>query len=241
MRGKFPANFGAITAGALFALLVAGASFPMRLVLDGAGAAEAGFSARSVSGSIWQGRLEDAQIGALPLGDMTASVAPLSLLTGDMAVHFRRADPAQAPLEGRLYGGGARGFADVTGDVQLAQRLGPVSLSRVQLSEASLRFDSQGRCVEAGGTAQIGLSSPVAGLSLSQGLTGPISCAGQFAQIALASQSGMEKLTIRFAANGAWRARFAVAGVTDPALQAGLMAMGFRAVGDGYALAVSGT
>lgn len=240
MKGKISAKTLGMASGVIFTLLVAGASLPMRLLLDGSGAAQAGFSARSVSGSIWNGRLKDAQLGALPLGNMAATLAPLSLLTGEMALNFRRDDPAQGSLEGRLYGGGARGFADVTGELPLAMRIGPVSLSHVRLSGASLRFDARGRCVDAGGTAQIGLTSPVAGLSLSQGLTGPISCAGQGAQIALASQSGMEKLTITLTADGAWRARFAVAGVDDPVMQAGLTAMGFQAFGDGYALATSG-
>lgn len=240
MIRKISAKSWGLLSGALFVLTAAGATLPMRLVLDGAELGAAGLSARSVSGSIWHGRLMDVHLAGLPMGDMAASVAPLSLLSGDRMVQFRRLSSADRPLVGTIYGGGAMGFSNVSGVISLPMRFGPLALADMQLSDASLRFDEQGRCAAAGGTAHITLSAPMAGLSLRQGLSGPISCAQGSAHIALTSQSGMEKFSVTWGADGAWRARFAVAGVDDPALQAGLLEMGFQPVGDGYALAASG-
>lgn len=237
---RFSRKSIAIFSGAALALIIAAASLPMRLMLDSSGAASAGLAARSVTGSIWDGELRDAQIGLLPLGDIAASLSPASLLSGDIAMNFRRKDSALGPLEGRIFGGGARGFADVNGQLPLSLRMGPIALGRMQLNGAGLRFDRQGLCRDAGGTVQIHFSAPVAGMALDHGLMGPINCAGKQAQIALASQSGMEKLNLSVVANGAWRAKFSVASVDDPVMQAGLMAMGFQAAGDGYALVVTG-
>ena len=61
-----------IIAAALFALLLIVATFPMRLALSLAGAADAGVSAREIRGSIWSGALIDARLGALPLGTVRA-------------------------------------------------------------------------------------------------------------------------------------------------------------------------
>ena len=62
-----------IAAAALFALLLIAATFPMRLALSLAGVSDAGFSARTVRGSVWSGELVDARLGALPLGTVKAS------------------------------------------------------------------------------------------------------------------------------------------------------------------------
>src|SRR3546814_17598093 len=73
------------------------------------------------------------------------------------------------------------------------------------------------------------LSAPIAGLDLSRGLSGPLSCANGRAQAALASQSGMERLTLSFDGSGAYRAQFAINVDRDPAMAAALAALGFRA------------
>ena len=70
------ALFGAMMFVALLVFL------PMRLVLASAGVGEQGFSARSVTGSVWDGRLVDARFGDLALGTLDASLSPFALLIG---------------------------------------------------------------------------------------------------------------------------------------------------------------
>src|SRR3546814_4374311 len=83
------------------------------------------------------------------------------------------------------------------------------------------------------------LSAPIAGLDLSRGLSGPLSCAKGRAQATLASQSGMERLTLSFDGSGAYRAQFAINVDRDPAMAAALAALGFRAGTGGFVLATT--
>lgn len=229
-----------IALGASFALLVAGASLPLRLVLDGADASAAGLSARAVEGSIWGGQLQEAQFGQLPLGRVQAALSPLALLSGKLVLNIERADEGQGELTARLHGSGARGLSDANGSVALGAQIGGFSVKSLSFEGLSLRFSPDGECVEADGRVTAALSAAVAGLSLSQGLSGPLSCADGRASVALSSQSGMESLRLSFTPDGAWKGRFLVGASSDPMLVQNLGAMGFQPVADGYALSLSG-
>ena len=65
----------AVIAVALFFL-------PLRLAVGMAGLEGSRFSAKAITGSVWSGRIEGAQIGPFPLGDLDAGVRFLPLLTG---------------------------------------------------------------------------------------------------------------------------------------------------------------
>ena len=229
-----------IVAALIFALLLIMATFPMRLALGWSGAADAGVTARAVRGSVWSGDLVDARLGALPLGTVRASLSPLALVSGRVELAFARADERLGALTGRLHGSHPRGVSDVQGVTMLAGGLGMIPVDTVRFDGATLRFDGAGKCVQAGGRIQISIAAPIAGLDLSRGLSGPLSCANGRAQAALASQSGMEKLTLSFGGKGAYRARLAINVDRDPAMAAALAAMGFRAGPGGFALTTTG-
>lgn len=234
------ARRGWIIASAAFALLLIAVTFPMRLALALAGAEQAGISARAVSGSVWSGELVDARLGALSLGTVRARLSPLALLTGRVELAFARNDARLGALAGRLHGGGRRGLSDLDGAVSLAGGLGMIPVDTVRFEGAALRFDSAGKCVAANGRVQLSIAAPIAGLDLSRGLSGPLACAGGRAQAALASQSGMERLTLSFDDSGAWRARFAIGVDRDPAMAAALSLLGFKPGPGGFALTASG-
>jgi len=126
------------------------------------------------------------------------------------------------------------------GAATLAGGLGLIPVDSLRFEGATLRFGDDGRCVEAGGRLQLAVSAPIAGLDLSRGLSGPLRCADGRAQAALASQSGMERLTLTFDGKGAWRARFAINVDDDPAMAAALAALGFKAGLDGFGLTTAG-
>jgi general secretion pathway protein N len=97
----------------LFLLFLAGlalalpATMPLSVAMAWAGAADRGFSAKAVQGSIWNGRLQSVSYRGMALGDAGARLDPRSLLT----------------LSPRLDLTGARGTATLrlTGDgVELA-------------------------------------------------------------------------------------------------------------------------
>ncbi|MEQ8311519.1 MAG: type II secretion system protein N [Sphingopyxis sp.] len=229
-----------IAAGALLALVLLVATFPMRLALGWSGASDAGVSARAVRGSVWSAELVDARLGALPLGTLRASLSPLALLTGETELAFERSDDRLGALAGRLHGSDPRGLSDVSGTSAMAGGLGAIPVDTLHFEGATVRFDNAGKCARASGRVRLMVAAPIAGLDLSRGLSGPLRCVGGRAEAALASQSGMERLTLDFDGKGAWRARLAINVDRDPAMAAALAAMGFRAGAGGFVLTTSG-
>lgn len=228
-----------VFAGVLIALILIGATFPMRLALSLAGAERSGLTAREVNGSVWAGELIEARLGALPLGNVQASLSPLALLGGDVELAFARPDARLGELAGRLHGSNPRGVSALDGTTSLSGGLGLVPVDSLRFEGVEARFDDRGRCVAAGGRVHLAVGTSIAGLDLSRGLSGPLRCAGGRAQAALVSQSGMERLTLGFDGSGAYRAEFAIT-ADDPVMAAALSAIGFRAGDRGFVLVSSG-
>lgn len=227
-------------AAAFLALTLVIATFPMRLALGLSGATDAGITARDVRGSIWSGELAEARLGVLPLGTVRASLSPIALLGGNVELAFSRADERLGALAGRLHGSNPRGVSDVSGSTSMSGGLGMIPVDTIRFEGTTVRFDDAGKCASATGRVQLAVTAPIAGLDLSRGLSGPLSCAKGRAQAALASQSGMERLMLSFDARGAYRAQFSINVDRDPAMAAALAALGFRAGPGGFVLATSG-
>jgi general secretion pathway protein N len=224
----------------VLALVLLVATFPMRLALAWSGARDAGVTAREVRGSVWSGELVEARLGALPLGTVRASLSPLALLGGETELAFSRTDERLGALAGRLHGSNPRGVSDVNGTTTMSGGLGMIPVDTIRFEGASVRFDAAGKCARAGGRIQLAVTAPIAGLDLSRGLSGPLTCANGRAQAALASQSGMERLTLSFDGRGTYRAQLAINVDRDPAMAAALAALGFRAGAGGFVLATTG-
>lgn len=227
-------------AALVLALVLLVASFPMRLALAWSGASDAGVTAREVRGSVWSGELVEARLGALPLGTVRTSLSPLALLGGDTELAFSRTDQRLGALAGRLHGSNPRGVSDVSGTTTMVGGLGMIPVDTIRFEGAGVRFDATGKCASAGGRIQLAVTAPIAGLDLSRGLSGPLTCANGRAQAALASQSGMERLTLSFDGSGAYRAELAINVDRDPAMAAALALLGFKAGPGGFVLATTG-
>lgn len=217
-------------AAGLAALLLIIATLPMRLALGMAGSADAGLSARAVTGSIWSGQLVDARWRGARLGTLGAGLAPLALLGGEARLNIARDDILLGKLDGAVILNGARGVADLNGTVSLGASLAGVPLDSIRLEGVTARFDAAGRCAAAAGRVQLSLALP--GLDLSNGLSGSIACRAGRAEAALASQSGMERLTLAVDGAGQYRARLAVRGSGDAAVAGLLRAVGFLPAGE---------
>ena len=228
-----------ILAAILIALIVIVATFPMRPALAMAGAERSGLTAREVNGSVWAGELIEARLGALPLGNVKASLSPLALLGGDVELAFNRPDPRLGELSGRLHGSNPRGLSNLSGTTSLSGGLGVVPVDSLRFEGVEVRFDDRGRCTTANGRIQLTVGTSIAGLDLTRGLAGTLRCVEGRAQTALTSQSGMERLTLSFDGSGAYRAEFAIT-ADDPAMAAALSAIGFRVAGNGFVLVSSG-
>lgn len=226
----------AVLAGLLLLL----ATFPLRLALAMAGDGAAGLSARSVSGSIWSGRIEDAGWRGTEIGTIDTALSLLSLLSGDPMIAFSRDDGLRGRLQGGLLLAGGGGVEDVNGALSIGASLSDVPLDTLQLDQVSARFDDRGQCKLASGKVQLTLALPVPGLNLANGLSGPVTCSNGRAEANLASQSGMERLQLGVDGNGGWRAQLSVAAGSDPLLRGLLRAAGFRPVGDALVLVRQG-
>lgn len=219
-EARFALVFAAMLAVALIVTL------PLAIVLPTSVVA-----ARAVSGTIWSGRLTDAVAGRVPLGTVDVAVRPLSLLSGAPRV----------ALSGAVGRGtvSRAGVDDATAQIPLTGQFGAIPIAGIGLEGVSVRFDD-GRCARAQGRVSARFSGAIGGLSLAQGLTGAARCDGADLLLPLVSQSAMERLNMRVAASGRYRAEFIVK-AGDEALAGKLGAAGFRPAQGGLVLRLSGT
>lgn len=215
--------------------------FPLRLALSLLDLDRIGVSARTVSGSIWSGRLDEVAAAGIPVGTVEARLSPLELLLGRARIDVKRPrDAAGAePLSGAVtVSRNSLGIADVTATVPLAAALAPLPVASVTLTGFNVRFEG-GACTRATGSARALLSGSIAGVALAQGLSGNASCDGRYVRVPLASQSGQERLELRVAVDGDYVADLiAVQPAADRV--AALAALGFTEVPGGYRLRTTG-
>lgn len=238
MRIRLPIGRSLFFAGALAIGLVL--LLPMRLAIDWLGLGATGLAAREAQGSVWRGRLTEARVGAIPLGDLAAGLDPLPLLLGRARISVARDGEAGDALDGAVRVARHRfGLEKVTAHIALGQRMMPLPVAAIDLTDLSIGF-RDGLCDRAEGLVKASIAGAPAGISLPGGLSGTARCNQGAVMLPLVSQSGMESLTLHVAAGGGYRAdlrvRAAAAGAADT-----LMAAGFAPAGDGYALTVTGT
>lgn len=223
----------AVIAVALFFL-------PLRLAVSMAGLEGSRFSAKAISGSVWNGRIEGAQVGPLPLGDLDAGVRFLPLLTGKLLMDLER--PATAGDDGLVATVGKSGNSllvqNATTVLGVGRQLAPLPASAIDLRDVNITF-AGGRCQSASGQVRMSLDANIPGLDLKQGLLGNAICQDGVLVLPLQSGSGMEQLTLKLEGNGYYTARLFLSG-SDRAWTLLLPTLGFRNVPDGYAIKVAG-
>lgn len=235
-RIRLPIGRIALVAGFfLFALL---ALLPMRLALDRMGFDRGGLSARAATGSVWNGALEEARIGPVPLGDVRARVNFLPLLLGRARLSLASADPAVGFSGAVTVTRHSRSFDDVTGRLRAGTMFAPLPVTGVDLDGVSASF-ADGRCLDAGGRVTVMLGGPAVAIGLGRGLIGRAQCAGDAVLIALADQTGTARMNLRLHSDGRYGVDFLVRTV-DPATRAQLVAAGFRPAGTGLGMQAGG-
>ncbi|PZN92196.1 MAG: type II secretion system protein N [Alphaproteobacteria bacterium] len=217
MKGRLIA-FVAMFALALLALL------PLRV----AGLDNAGLTAQAVTGSIWRGHLTAAQLRGLPIGDVDAGMAPLSLLGGTLKLGFAGPVIAGAVLR-HGNGGGVEG---VRGRL-LPGRVAGLPVASLDLDDFGADF-RDAACAGAGGRVTL---QPAGNLARIGTLVGAPRCDGPALVLPLAGDRG--RLDLRIAADGGYRATLAVDDVGEGE-RAGLLAAGFQPTPSGLALTVEG-
>lgn len=226
--------FGTIVVAALIVLM------PMRLAIGLFGFGDVGLSARTVSGPIWFAKIAEAHVGDLDLGDLTASLSPIQLFIGRARIDLRgAAREGSTPIRGAI--GLSRhsiGLDDMSGTMPVGSIFAPLPVSQVSLDDFSVRFEGE-RCATADGRVKAVLSGGIAGLNLSQGMSGAARCAGGELLVPLVSQAGSETITLHIKGDGRYRAELGVQS-SDPQLVQSLAAVGFQPSRSGYTLSVEG-
>lgn len=223
-----------LAAAFLFSLL---ALLPLRLALDRLGFEDRGLTARAATGSLWSGALQEAQLGPVPLGDLSARLNVLPLFIGRARLSLHGAEPGT--FDGAvIVTRHSFGFDDVSARLRVGALLSPLAISMIDFDEVSGGFAS-GRCTRGEGRVRAAVGGEIAGMRLASGLSGEVRCAGAALLLPLASQSGMERLDIRLLPDGRYQVRLLVR-TTDEAVRGRLLAAGFRATPQGFVMQVDG-
>ena len=236
MRVNLPWGRAALLGAMLLAALVL--TFPLRLAAGWFGLDAFGVSAREVRGSVWSGRLGEARLASLPIGDVGARLNLLPLLAGRARIDLSRDGESPDRLEGAISvsrNGG--GIDDATARVALGPLLAPLPLLAMDLSDVSVHF-KDGLCEKAEGRVRAEIDGAAMGLSLPGGLSGNARCDGGALLLPLVSQSGMEAVSLRLISGSRYQAEVSVRpGEAGPER---LLASGFSLKGDSYVMSLGG-
>lgn len=214
------------------------ATLPLGLALDMTGAGHRGLSARSASGSVWNGRLEGASLRGIELGDASLRLSPLPLLLGARAL---RLSAPQA--DARLLHGRRRGVDRLDGQLALppSSLLAGIPL-RVQARGLQVLFSGDACHAAEGRITLVGDHTDGSPLFT---LEGSATCDGRTALLPLAALDGDGTLarlqaTLRMHPDGQWELEAQVPVVDDPALGMALEAAGFQPGPGGWSRAERG-
>lgn len=214
--------------------------FPLRIALGLAGFERMGVTARDVRGTIWSGRMDQLMLGKVPVGPVRVALSPIHLLAGRARFDMERKAGLADDISGAMTAGFGRfGIDDVTGLVPLGRTLAPLPIGGVVMEDVSVHFAS-GRCGHAEGRVRAQVTAQIAGLNLTQGLSGAATCDGDALLLPLVSQSGMEKINLRLWASGRYTTEMRVE-TADAMLALALGAVGFASVGNTQVLKIEGT
>lgn len=222
----------------LLAVLALALTLPMRLALGWA--AVPGISARAVEGPVWSAMLYDMRAGNLPLGDVAARLRLLPLLLGRREIHVAGIGPGGG--EFRADGRGGRGWIaldDVNGSIAPGGGMGAVPVNSLGFEDFRVTM-SDGQCREAGGKVSLVLAPLSDLMPAPVALTGRARCDKGALYVPMTGPSGMERVFLRVAPDGKWRADLVLAGL-PPEISAPLLDSGFSARPGGIGIAATGT
>jgi general secretion pathway protein N len=205
--------------------------FPLRLAAEWFGLDRLGLTAREMSGSLWNGRLSEAHLANLPVGDVRARFDPMAA-----RLELAGADAGRGSV---VFSRNGIRVSDLTGSLPLGATFAPLPVVALDLADVSAQFRG-GRCETAAGSARVELDGAMLGLALAGGLGGNVRCDEGALLLPLVSQSGMEAVSLRLFEGGRYRMDVLIR-QPDPASRGRLLAIGFAPRRGGYAFSVGGT
>lgn len=225
----------------LIAIVIIGGAaflFPMRLAVNLAGLDRAGLSARQIEGTIWSGRMVDAQFRGINLGDLDAGIVPSSLLSAP-AIQVRRLYPQGEDFTATISGSAQRlQVQGAKGDIPLNTLAGRIPVSKATISGGDIILEN-GRCVSATGDVTVrsaGLLTRVMGDTI---LNGNMACQGDNMALELVSENRNTRLSASLDPDRRYQMQLMVSKLS-PQIAFALRAIGLQQDGDGLTIGHSG-
>jgi general secretion pathway protein N len=222
-------------------LFMALALMPLRFAFALVAPGDSIITARFVQGMIWDGKIADLKIGALSLGNVSASLRPLPLLSGSAEYTLSPwGKDNRTAINGIVKNGwNRRGIKNLTGTTGFAGGGFVLPLSHLEFQNFSAEFAGD-KCVSASGTVRLAMRpDALAVLNLGDGLLGSPQCQAGALNLPLKSASAMEQLNITLKSDGSYTATLKIQDAA-PETAPMLAAMGFEAIAGGYQLKTSG-
>ena len=213
------------------AALAAAAFVPLKTVIEFAHLGKIGFTTSGTEGTAWQGRIYDAHLGKIALGDIETHAVPAELLKGRLRIDMTGTDPGTQLSGGFSLGWGGIGIdalnltASVPGE-------GPVPSGTVFVEGLTSRFPGT-YCGTAYGSTRAYVPSPLAGVVPAGSMTGPALCRDGALTFDLASDTGEARQEIAINATGGYSMRATIK-PRNALIAAGLARKGFTPGPDGY-------
>ncbi len=206
--------------------------FPLSVVVALTGLPSAGLATRAATGTLWDGRLYQASIAGLAVGDTQVGLRVLPLFLA--RIESRLVAPRLTAVAQVSPGGWEVRHA--TGSVEPGDRLGPIA--RLDFDDARIGFSGK-RCSVGEGRVRASLTMQIGGVALPGGFSGMMRCEGSELLLPLVGQSGLERLSVFIDADGKWRATLNMR-TTDLEMQRKLDASGMARGPEGYTMRLSG-
>lgn len=224
----------------IIALVIGGVAFlfPMRLAISLAGLDDAGLAAREVQGTIWSGRLVDAQFRGMNLGTLDAGIVPSSLLAKP-AMAITRQNAEGTDFTATLSGSAQQvQVSSVMGDIPLTAMAGRLPVSTAQINNGNIALEN-GRCISASGDVEMRPSGLLARFAGDQAMRGSLACQGDNVAMQLASPTETIMLSASLDPERRYNMQLVFNGLS-PEIAFGLRSIGFRQDGDSLTISRDG-
>lgn len=192
---------------ALFAI-AAIAFMPLRWALAVAVPEKSMLAASGTDGTIWSSRIYDAHLGKMGIGTLDAGLQPLGLFLGRAGFWFEQPSTTGQPGFRGMVSKSLGGIAadGVNGVVPVAEILPGFPSAQIEFDDVSVTY-AAGKCRAASGSVRLKpQGSMFAALGVDAGLMGRVRCEAGDLLLPLASASAMERVELRIAADGRYRA-----------------------------------
>ena len=214
---------------AIVAALLVGLLFvPLATAIDVLQMRKFGFEAAQVEGNLWEGRIYDASLAKVKLGDVMTRLSFEDLTKGRLRLNMEGSDEVSRLKGVFSFGWGGLGIDDF--NIGLPMMAGPPPIGSVTLIVDGLKASFPGgECQDGRGEVRAYLSG-----ALPSEMSGPALCRDGNLAFDLASPSGREREEVTILAPNKYRVKLFIKPVS-PRVEQVIRAKGFVPTGDGYA------